>query len=139
MQNKFFLHLAKCSFTVVPSINTRLVNGTCLCTMPFGSFRPKFKGPPQGPLVGPWVFLPRCFNYELTLMRVRHPYTNFHHFPTPKSQSNILRNIRTSLNQFQNVVDVLWRSLTFWFLVLLNDLNTLKYTLKQCLNLLTLM
>ena len=52
----------------------------------------KSYGPPQGPLVGPWGVVHQIFDYELTLVRVRQPSTNFHHFRTLKTQSNRLRN-----------------------------------------------
>ena len=41
---------------------------------------PKCKGAPQGSLVGPWEVVPIHFEYESTLIHVRNPSTNFHHF-----------------------------------------------------------
>lgn len=41
------------------------------------SFPLKERVPPQGPLVGPWAILPGHFYYELTLICVRLPSTNF--------------------------------------------------------------
>lgn len=43
------------------------------------------KGPPQGPLVFRWGVVLESFDYELTLLRIKHPSTNFDNFLTPKN------------------------------------------------------
>ena len=47
--------------------------GICWWRCPLTAFATFCKGPPQGPLVGPWGVVPWRFNYELTLICVRHP------------------------------------------------------------------
>ena len=68
-----------------PSIGTRSVDDKSLVHTTLGCLRPKCKGLPQGTLVGPWGVVPRRFNNELILIRVRRPSTNFHQFLTPKT------------------------------------------------------
>ena len=62
----------------------------------------KQKGPPQGPLIGPWGVVVGRFDYEST--------------PTQVRQSSTIKLV------FGRHV----RSLKFWFLNLLNELDKLK-------------
>ena len=59
------MYLYKYSLMVAidaPSIVPRSVIGTRLCTLPFGSFLPNRKGPPQMPLIGPGGVVPGPFD-----------------------------------------------------------------------------
>ena len=88
VQNIPPMDLDKCVFMVsidAPLIDTRSVDSTRLCTLPFCSFFPNCKGPPQGLFVGTWRVIPRRLDYKLTLIRVRHHSTKYHHFSTPKT------------------------------------------------------
>ena len=62
------------------SIGQRIVGFIHWWTLPWAAF-----DPPQGPLVGPWGVFPGHFDYESTLLLVRHPSTKIHQFPTPKT------------------------------------------------------
>ena len=81
LSKKTLYNLDKFSSTVsidAPSIDPRSVVCTRLWTQ--RSFLPNCKGPPQGPLVGHWGFVPRCLDYKITLIRVRHLSTKINHF-----------------------------------------------------------
>ena len=67
-----------------------------LVTVPLTTFSNFCKGPPQGPLVGPWGFAPGRFNYKITLICFSNTSTQIHHFPTNKTLLNKLRHTSTS-------------------------------------------
>ena len=99
------------------------------CRLP-GSIASNYKGPPQGPMVGPWESYPDIS----TMKQLKHILATFpwifRTFPTPKSLSNSLKHTNTPLNQLPRSHGRLW---TFWFLNLLNDLYQLKMDLETTL------
>ena len=63
-----------------PWIGQRIVGSIRWWKLPWAAFDPKMQGCSSRALSWSLGVFPRCLDYELTLIRVRHPSTNFHHF-----------------------------------------------------------